>query len=79
MRATIDLPDALADEISTYLQEHDDMSLERLVERALRREIAQPNPEALLAMVNLVGRFPPPDRIPPEERQPEDRITDYVP
>jgi hypothetical protein len=78
MRANIELPDYLAEEIQAYLQQHQDVSLDRLVERAIRREIAQPEPEALRAMVNLVGRFPPPNRIPLEERQPEDRITDYV-
>jgi len=78
MRATIELPDPLAKEVGTYLEQHKDMTLDRLIERAVRREIAQPDPEALLAMVNLVGRFPASSRIPDEERQPEDRVTDYV-
>jgi ribosomal 50S subunit-associated protein YjgA (DUF615 family) len=78
MCATIPIPDSLAEEISAYLRAHQDLSLERLVERALRRELRQPEPEALRAMIDLVGRFPRPNRIPPEERQPEDRIDDYV-
>lgn len=78
MRATVEFPDGLAEEITAYLESHDNMSLDRLVERAIRREIAQPEPEALRAMVNLVGRFSSLQRIPMEERQPEDRIDDYV-
>ena len=78
MCALIQIPDNLAEEINAYLTAHQDLSLDRLVERALRRELRQPEPEALRAMVDLVGRFPPPNRIPPADRQPEDRFDDYV-
>jgi hypothetical protein len=76
MPMTIQLSDRLTEEISAYLRQHDDMDLERLIERAVKREIAQPDPEALRAMVNLVGRFPAPRPVPLEDRQPEDRYTD---
>jgi hypothetical protein len=78
MCAMIEIPDSLAGEIEAYLRDHQDESLEWLVQRALKREIRQPDPEALRAMVDLVGRFHSLDPIPPEQRQPEDRVDDYV-
>jgi hypothetical protein len=53
MRASIELPDHLAEEIRAYLHRHKDMSLDMLVARAIEREIAEPDPEALRAMVTL--------------------------
>jgi hypothetical protein len=78
MRATIEFSDDLSQRVEEYLRAHHEVDLNRLIERAVEREIAQPDPEALLALCDIVGRFPRPNAIPMEERQPEDRVTDYV-
>jgi len=76
MRKTIELPDDLAAEIEEYLDMHRNETLSSLVERALKREVAPKDPDAILKLIGLIPKDAPRRVIPMDERQPEDRYTD---
>lgn len=77
MRKTIYLPDDLAAEVDEYLSLHKSETLSSLIQRAIRREVAPRDPSAILKLIGLVPKDAPRKVVPMEERQPEDRYTDY--
>lgn len=54
MKRTIYLPEPVARRAEAYLQEHPGLTLSTLVQRALERELAPPDPRALLELAGLV-------------------------
>lgn len=55
MRATIYLPDDLAQAVEAYLKDHPGTSLSALVQEALRARLRR-NPEALLELAGIVEK-----------------------
>ena len=77
MRKTIYLPDDLAAQVDDYLAIHRSETFSSLVQRAIKREVAPKDPSAMLKLIGLVSKDTPRNVVPMEERQPEDRYTDY--
>jgi len=78
MRRTVYLPDDLAAQVDEYLQTRRNLTFSALVRQILEREVAPKDLSPLLEMVGLVSKFGPPQPVPLEERQPEDRYTDKI-
>jgi hypothetical protein len=76
VRKTIYLPDDLAAQVNEYLDIHRNETFSSLVQRALKKEVAPKDPEALLKLIGLVKKGTPRNVVPMDERQPEDRYTD---
>ncbi len=58
MKRTIDIPDALAQRLEQYLQEHPDETLDCIVTEAIEGKLAEKNLAPLLELAGIVKEAP---------------------
>ncbi len=68
MQLTVELPDALAERLKTYLQEHPEETVLSLIQEALEVKLIPKDSSALLELAGIVTEAP---------RNARDRAEDY--
>ena len=79
MRISVEIPDTLSASVQAYLEEHPDLTLERLVQEALEARVKR-RPNTLLALAGFVSSNGPRERSEQEMRddereRPEDEVV----
>ena len=76
MRRTIYLPDEFAARVDEYLKVNRNLTFSSLAREAIEQRIAPKDPSAILKLIGLASKDTPRRYVPPEERQPDDRVID---